>query len=75
MPKGVAKSADDLVAELEGKKAEYVSKIDGLKDKIKELDAKISQIRAAERQKEIEHLLDLIKASGKTPEEVLASLQ
>lgn len=68
------KSVDTRVAELEAKKTQYQAKIEGYKVKMSELDAKIKELEDAQKQKELEKLLTVIKDSGKTPEEVISAL-
>lgn len=63
------------IADIESQKAQYQSKIEGYKAKISELDSKMQELRDVQKQKELENLLDVIKSSGKTPEEVMAVLQ
>lgn len=63
------------IADIESQKAQYQSKIEGYKAKISELDSKMQELRDVQKQKELENLLDVIKSSGKTPEEVMAALQ
>lgn len=63
------------IADIEAQKAQYQSKIEGYKAKISDLDSKIQELLDAQKQKELENLLNVIKTSGKTPEEVMAALQ
>ena len=74
MPRGSQKSLEEKFAELEAKKSNIQGKIDGLQEKISDLDSQIDELKQAKKQKELENLLDIIKASGKTPEEVIAAL-
>lgn len=69
------KSTDARLAEIEAKKNQYQAKIETYKAKISDLDAKVQQIRDRQKQNELEDLLKVIKASGKTPEEVIATLK
>jgi septal ring factor EnvC (AmiA/AmiB activator) len=75
MPKGVTRTIETKIAEIETKKAEYKSKIEDYKAKIASLDKKIVELKDTQKQKDLENLLEVIKASGKTPEEVIASLK
>lgn len=68
------KSVDQQISEIEQQKAQFQTKIDGYKAKISNLDVKIQTLREAQKQKELESLLDVIKKSGKTPEEVIKAL-
>lgn len=69
------KPIDVKIAEYQAKKNEYKLKVDNYKTKIAELDVKITNLKNLQKQKELEKLLDVIKASGKTPEEVMSSLK
>lgn len=68
------KSIDQQISEIEQQKSQFQTKIDGYKVKISNLDAKIQALKEAQKQKELEGLLDVIKKSGKTPEEVIQAL-
>lgn len=74
MPRGKTRPVNTVISELEMKKAGYQSKIENYKTKISELDKEIQNLLNRQKQKELEQLLDIIKASGKTPEEVIAAL-
>lgn len=74
MARGKAKPISTQISELEEKKAGYQARIENYKSKINNLDKDIKNLIEKQKQKELEHLMDMIKASGKTPEEVLASL-
>ncbi len=75
MPRGERKSVDTQIADIETRKVQFQTKIDSFKAKIAELDAEIKKLQETKKQKELENLLDVIKASGKTPEEVLSALK
>ncbi|NLO46706.1 MAG: cortexillin II [Clostridiales bacterium] len=75
MPRGKTKTIAVLLNELELKKAEHQKRIENYKAKIAQLDSEIKNLKDAQKQKELEKLMDLIKASGKTPEEVISSLR
>lgn len=68
------KTTESRLAEISTKKAQYQAKIENLKNKISDLDMQIKNITEAQKQKELEDLLTVIKASGKTPEEVISAL-
>ena len=68
------KTIEVRISEIEAKKAQFQTKIDGYKAKIAALDSQIQELNDAQKQKDLEKLLDVIKASGKTAEEVIASL-
>ena len=74
MAKGVQRTIETQIAEIETKKAVYQIKIDEFKAKIADLDSKIKELQESKKQKDLEKLLSAIQASGKTPEEVLAAL-
>jgi predicted nuclease with TOPRIM domain len=69
------KTIGSRISEIEAKKSQYQSRIDSYKSKIAELDSKIQELEEAQKQKDLVNLLDIIKASGKTPEEVIAALK
>ena len=69
-----SKTIEMRIAEIEEKKAQYQAKIDGYKTKISELDTKIQELYDAQKQKDLENLLEVIRASGKTPEQVISAL-
>lgn len=71
----VRKPIDVRIKDIETKKAQYQAKIENYKAKISELDSQIQKLKESQKQKELENLLNIIKASGKTPEEVLAALK
>ncbi len=68
------KSVDQQIADIEAQKSQYQAKIDGYKVKISDLDGKIQTLQESQKQKELESLLDVIKKSGRTPEEVIQAL-
>ena len=68
------KSIDARISEIEAKKSQFQTKIDGYKAKIAALDTQIQELYDVQKQKELENLLKVIKSSGKTPEEVIAAL-
>lgn len=74
MARGKAKPIGAQISELEEKKAGYQTRIESYKSKINALDKDIQNLLNMQKQKELENLMDMIKASGKTPEEVIASL-
>jgi hypothetical protein len=69
------KTIEEKIAELDAKKADLQAKIEGIKSKVSGLDDSIKELRESQKQQELEALLDKIKASGKTPEEILAALK
>jgi septal ring factor EnvC (AmiA/AmiB activator) len=69
------KTIEARISDIEAKKAQFGVKIESYKAKISELDSQIQELQDAQKQKELENLLDVIKASGKTPEEVIAALK
>lgn len=69
------KTIDSRISEIEAQKAQFQSKIDTYKSKIADLDSKILELKETQKQKDLENLLDVIKASGKTPQEVIAALK
>ncbi|MFT8889408.1 MAG: cortexillin II [Ethanoligenens sp.] len=74
MARGVAKTSEQKIAEIEAEKAKYQEKIDDYKGRISELDSQIKALNNEQRQVELDKLLDAIAASGKTVEEVLAAI-
>lgn len=69
------KTIETRITELEAKKAQYQAKIDNYKKKISALEVKVQELSDSRKQKDIENLLKVIKASGKTPEQVIAALK
>lgn len=69
------KPIDVRIKDIEAKKAQYQAKIENYKAKIQQLDSQIERLKKVQKQKELENLLKIIKASGKTPEEVIAALK
>lgn len=69
------KTVEARISDIESKKAQIQVKIESYKAKISELDSQIQELEDVKKQKELENLLDVIKASGKTPEEVIAALK
>ncbi|HEX3027376.1 MAG TPA: cortexillin II [Clostridia bacterium] len=69
------KTVETQITEIEAKKAQYQAKINNYKAKISDLDSKIRDLKDIQKQKELENLLDVIKTSGKTPEEVIAAIK
>lgn len=69
------KTIETRISEIEAKKAQFQTKIDNYKAKIAALDSQVQELNDAQKQKELEKLLEVIKASGKTPEEVIAALK
>jgi uncharacterized coiled-coil DUF342 family protein len=75
MPRGKTKSIQMLITEHEEKKEAYQKKIEHYQSKITEIDAQIKNLMDAQKQKELEHLMDLIREAGKTPEDIIRSLK
>lgn len=71
----VRRTAEEKIAALEAEKAGIQAKIENLKAKMAEVDASIKEIQDGQKQKDLENLLEAIKATGKTPAEILASLK
>ena len=69
------KSIASRISEIEAKKLQFQSRVDSYKAKISELDSKIQELEETQKQKDLENLLEMIKASGKTAEEVISSLK
>lgn len=74
MARGVAKTSEEKIAEIEAIKAKFQEKIDGYKAKIAELDDQLKAIANEEKEAEVEKLLQAIAASGKSVDEVMAAL-
>lgn len=74
MPRGSARSVSDRIADIEAKKAQFQEKIDSYKSKVSALDKEIKELQESENKKQFEELLQVIQASGKTPDEVKAAL-
>lgn len=71
----VRRTAEERVAALEAEKAKIQAKIESLKVKLTEFDASIKELQDGQKQKELEDLLNAIRATGKSPEEILATLK
>ena len=69
------KSTEMRISEIEAKKAQYQAKIENYSSKMADLDTKIQELRDVQKQKDLESLLEIIKSSGKTPEEIIAALK
>ena len=69
------KTVETQIAEIQTKKAQLQTKIDNYKAKISQLDSKIQKLKDTQKQKDLESLLEVIRASGKTPEDVIAGLK
>lgn len=50
-------------------------KIESIKAKVSEIDSKIQKLKDVQKKKDLENLLEVIKSSGKTPEEVISALK
>lgn len=74
MARGVAKTPEERIADIESKKSEYQTKIENYREKIAELDKQIKELQGAKQQEEMSKLLDAIQKSGKSVEEVLAAV-
>lgn len=74
MARGVAKTLEERVSEIETKKAEYQAKIDNYRERISELDKQVKDVEDVQQQEKVAKLLDAIVKSGKTVEEVLAAV-
>lgn len=74
MARGVAKTPEERIAEIEAKKADYQNKIDNYKARIADLETQIRDLRDEQKKAKIGELLEKIEASGKTVEEILASV-
>lgn len=75
MARGVAKSPEEKIADIQGKKSEYQVKIDNYCERISELDKQIGELQNERQQEEVAKLLDVIQQSGKSVEEVLAAVE
>lgn len=74
MARGVAKTLEERIAEIESKKAEYQDKIDNYRERISELDKQIKDLQSIKEQEKVQELLDTLEKSGKSVEDVLAAL-
>jgi septal ring factor EnvC (AmiA/AmiB activator) len=75
MPRGVVRSDEDRIAEIDTAIADLEDKKEKLQEKIDDLDKQKQDILEAQKQKKINELLDLIEASGRTPDELIAMLK
>ncbi|MFT9057364.1 MAG: cortexillin II [Ethanoligenens sp.] len=74
MARGVAKTPEEKIAEIEAIKAKFQEKIDGYKVKITELDDQLKGISNEQKEAEVEKLLQALAASGKTVDDVLEAI-
>lgn len=74
MARGVAKTPEERIADIETKKAEFQAKIDNYKSKIAELDGQIKELKDAQKKVQLDELLQAIEASGKTVDEILSAV-
>lgn len=74
MARGVAKSPEERISEIEDKKLEYQARIDRYREKIAELDQQIKELQNVQNQEKLDQLLQAIAASGKTVDEVMEAL-
>ncbi|SHI23288.1 hypothetical protein SAMN02745823_03696 [Sporobacter termitidis DSM 10068] len=73
MPKGTSRPSEVIITELEEKKAGYQTKIENYKTKINEIDSRIRNLSSHQRQKELDHILETIKSSGKSVDDFITS--
>lgn len=71
----VRKTAEESIMVLEAEKAKIQVKIENLKLKMAEFNASIKDLQDGQKQRELEDLLEAIKATGKSPEEILTALK
>lgn len=74
MARGVAKTPEERIADIEAQKAAYQNKIENYKARISDLESQIRELRDEQKKAKIGELLERIEASGKTVEEVLATV-
>ncbi|MFT8888427.1 MAG: cortexillin II [Ethanoligenens sp.] len=74
MARGVAKTPEERIADIESKKAEFQVKIDNYRGKIAELDHQIKELKEEQKKVQLDELLQAIQASGKTVDEVLSAV-
>jgi septal ring factor EnvC (AmiA/AmiB activator) len=75
MPRGVIRTDEDRIAEIDTAIAGIEDKKGKLQAKIDELAKQKQDIMEAQKQKKVDELLGLIEASGKTPDEIIAMLK
>ncbi|HCC00205.1 MAG TPA: cortexillin II [Ruminococcaceae bacterium] len=74
MARGIAKSLEEKIADIQTKKIEYQTKIERYKAKILEMDEQIKELQDEEKKEKLLRLLDVIETSGRTVDEVLESV-
>ncbi len=74
MARGVAKTSEERIADIETKKAEYQARIENYKNKIADLDSQIKELKDSEKKEQLSKLLDAIESSGKTVDDFIASI-
>jgi septal ring factor EnvC (AmiA/AmiB activator) len=75
MPRGVIRTDEDRIAEIDTAIAGIEDKKGKLQAKIDELAKQKQDIMEAQKQKKVDELLGLIEASGKTPDEIIAMVK
>ena len=74
MARGVAKTPEEKIADLEAQKTAYQEKIDGYRAKISDLDKQIKEVHSLKEQEKVQVLLEAIEKSGKSVDDVLAAI-
>lgn len=74
MARGVAKTPEERIADIETQKVAYQNKIENYKARISDLESQIRELREEQKKAKIGELLERIEASGKTVEEILAAV-
>lgn len=74
MARGVSKTTEEKIENLEELKAAYQEKIEGYRAKITELDKQIKDLQYMKEQEKVQEILEAIEKSGKSVEDVLAAI-
>ncbi len=74
MARGVSKTTEEKIENLEAQKTIYQGKIDSYRAKITELDKQIRGLQYLKEQEKVQEILKVIEKSGKSVEDVLAAI-
>ncbi|MFT9078139.1 cortexillin II [Ethanoligenens sp.] len=75
MARGVLKTPEQKITDLEAVKAKYQERVDGYKAKIAEVDQQIKEISKSQKEAELSKLMQALLDSGKTVDEVLEAIK
>lgn len=73
--RGQRKSVEERLAIINNEKTQLKAKMAKLQSKIVSLEDQEKEINSKQKEQKLSDLLDIIEASGKTPEEVIQELE